>query len=143
MRYEETIFRGEEVRKPVLEDRERVVFTDIDGKKIEADMFWAVYSFRDEAFYIFSDYEDEDGNPIKLFSNEVICKPKRKRTYKKQTDISNMKEIEVAYETNKAYAVCDGSNGCVSRGNYKTFYKYYAKSICVEKDGKVYAPIWA
>ena len=143
MRTEQIVFRGKEVTNRVLEDRDRVIFTDIDGKKIEAGISWAVYSLRDEAFYIFSDYTDEYGEPIKLFSNEVIYKPKRKRTYKKQTDISKMKEIDVEYETEKAYAVCTGSNGCVCPWNSKTFYKFYAKSICVEKDGKVYAPIWA
>lgn len=128
---------------PELESRERVIFTDVDGKKIEADYMWAVWSKRDEAFYIFSDHEDEDGKPIKLLSNEVIEKPKRKRITKKQEDITKMKEINVAYETEKAYAVCTGSNGCVSRGNVKYYYTFYAKSICVEKDGKVYAPLWA
>lgn len=143
MRTEQTIYRGKEVDNKILEDRDRVIFTDVDGKKIEADMLWAQYSLRDGAFYIFSDYTDEDGKPIKLLSNEVISKLKRKRAYKKQTDISKMKEIDVEYETEKAYAVCDGSNGCISKQNNKTFYKFYAKSICVEKDGKIYAPIWA
>lgn len=127
-----------------LEDNDLVVFTDVDGKKIKAGIMWAVWSHRNKAFYIFSDHEDEDGHPIKLWSNEVIQKaPRKKRAYKKQTDITKMKEIDVAYETEKAYAVCTGNNGCISRGNAREFYTFYAKSICVEHEGKVYAPVWA
>lgn len=127
-----------------LNKNQLVVFTDVDGKQFTESYLEARWSFKNNAFYSFTrtDEEDEEtGRPIKLFSNEII--EKKKRNYKKQTDISKMKEIEVAFETDKAYAVYDGTNGKVCACNIKTYYKFYAKSICVEKDGKVYAPIWA
>jgi len=47
------------------------------------------------------------------------------------------------FETEKAFAILTGSNGCITSNNQKDFYTYIAKSICIEKDGKIYAPIWA
>lgn len=105
----------------------------------------AKWSEKYQAFYSIKTVVDEEGytEKVKIFSNTIIDKPARKRAYKKQTDISKMKEIEVAFETEKAYAVFDGTNGAVCKCNMKTFYKFYAKSICVVCDGKVYAPVWA
>lgn len=50
--------------------------------------------------------------------------------------------IEIDHETEKAYAVCTGTNGKITNTHY--FYKFIAKSICyVDEDGNVFAPIWA
>lgn len=127
-----------------LSRNQLVVFTDVDGTQFTEGYLEARWSDKNNAFYSFSQtgaIDEETGKHVKLFSNEII--EKAKRAYKKQTDITKMKEIEVAFETEKAYAVFDGTNGAVCRCNTKVFYKFYAKSICIEKDGKVYAPVWA
>lgn len=50
--------------------------------------------------------------------------------------------IEVDHETEKAYAVCTGTNGKITRTHY--FYEFVAKSICyTDAEGNVYAPEWA
>ena len=105
----------------------------------------AKWSEKYQAFYSIKTVVDEEGytQKVRVFSNTIIEKPVRKHAYKKQTDISKMKEIEVAFETAKAYAVFDATNGAVCKCNMKTFYKFYAKSICVVCDGKVYVPVWA
>lgn len=79
--------------------------------------------------------------PIELFSNEIIEKPRKKSTRKKQTDITKMREIEVDHETEKAYAIYAGDNGSIVHP--RSFYEYVAKSVCIVEDGKVYAPHWA
>mgnify|MGYP001500623950 CR=1 FL=1 len=76
----------------------------------------------------------------KLFSNEIIETETKKRNYKKQTDISKMQQIFPIGETEKAYIIDDGANGKITRGNLKQYYKYIAKSICIEEDGKIFAP---
>lgn len=127
-----------------LNKNQLVVFTDVDGSQFTEGYLEVRWSDKFNSFYSFTrtDAEDErTGKPVKLFSTTII--EKKKRTYKKQEDISKMKEIEVAFETEKAYAVFDGTNGAVCRCNTKVFYKFYAKSICIEKDGKIYAPMWA
>lgn len=87
--------------------------------------------------------DHEDRYERKFFvSTTVLNKPKRKaRPKKKQADTSKMKEIRVEFETEKAYAVYDGHNGKIT--DPKVYYKFYAKSICVKEDGKVFAPVWA
>lgn len=120
-----------------LQKNQYVVFPD-GHKEGWLEVRW---SENDQAFYTF--IETENGENEIVFSNNIITVERKKRQYKKQTDISKMKEIFPCFETEKAYAVCDGTNGCISRHNTKVFYKYYAKSICIEKDGKIYAPIWA
>lgn len=50
--------------------------------------------------------------------------------------------IEVDHETDKAYAVCTGTNGKVTNTHY--YYEFVAKSICYTDDqGRVFAPEWA
>lgn len=123
-----------------LTKNQLVLFTDVDGTEIKADYLWASYSEKLQSFYIFSETRDEDYQPIRLLSNTII--EKKKRNYKKQTDISKMVEIFPEYTTEKAYAIYTGSNGAVCRGNRKDFYKFIAKSICVIEDDKIYAPKW-
>lgn len=95
----------------------------------------ARWSERSQAFYSFS----EDGE--KIFSTDIREKaPRKKRT---ATNNAPMKEIHPCGETEKAYIVCTGTNGYVSRGKVKYYYDYVAKSICKVEDGKVFAPIWA
>lgn len=120
-----------------LQKNQYVVFPD--GHK--EGYLEARWSERNQSFYTFID--TEDGESEKVFSNNIITVERKKRQYKKQTDISKMKEIFPCFETEKAYAVYDGENGYISRGKAKVYYKYYAKSICTEKDGKIYAPVWA
>ena len=116
-----------------------VVFTETDGTERKLGYTEVRYSERSQSFYVFSDIEER----TKLYSNIVIDKPiRKKREYTKQTDTSKMKEIFPCGETEKAYQVFDGSNGHVGK-TCKSYYKYYAKSICVVDNNKIYAPLWA
>lgn len=129
-----TVWINERTQGQELEKNEYVLFSN--GTK--AGYFEARYDTIAKSFYIFAEETGE-----KLYSNDVRIKPTRKkREYKKQTDISKMKEIHPLAETEKAYQVEDGSNGLIGKG-CKVYYKYYAKSICVVDNGKIYAPIWA
>ena len=121
-----------------LEKGEYVIFSD--GRK--EGYTEARWSCQDGAFISFFDINGEEREDP-LLSNEVIKVERKKRNYKKQTDISKMKQIFPFRELEKSYQVEDGSNGCIGRGNVKVYYKYYAKSICVVENGKIYAPIWA
>ncbi|HHX66888.1 MAG TPA: hypothetical protein GX708_02385 [Gallicola sp.] len=117
-----------------------VLFTELDGTIRKVGYLEIRYSNKQNSFYVFSN-QDEN---IKLFSNTIIDKPiRKKREYTKQTDISKMKEIFPIGENEKSYIVYDGANGKITRGNTKQYYKYYAKSICVVDNNRVYAPIWA
>jgi hypothetical protein len=102
-----------------------------------------IYSERRGGFVLWNEYGDhEDRWGRKYFvSTTILNKPQRKAR-PKQTDTSKMKEIEVAFETEKAYAVYDGCNGKITRGNSKEYYRFYPKSLCVEENGKVYAPYY-
>ena len=122
-----------------INSKQLVVFTETDGTIRKIGHLEVRYSNRDNAFYVFSDIEDR----TKLFSNVIIDKPvRKKREYAKQTDISKMKEIFPCGQNEKCYIVPDGSNNKISRGNTKEYYKYYAKSICIVDNNKIYAPIW-
>lgn len=117
-----------------LKSNQYVVFED--GHK--EGYLEARWSERNQAFYSF--IETEDGNK-KIFSTDIREKePRKKRT---TTNNAPMREIHPCGETEKAYVVCTGTNGKVSRGNIKYYYEYVAKSICKVEDGKVFAPIWA
>ncbi len=124
----------------VLKKNQYVIFED--GHK--EGYLEARWSDKNNAFYAFIENEDKNGytERKKIFSTNIITE-EHKRTYKKQTDIFKMKEIFPVFETEKAFAVEDGSNGYISRNKNKIYYKYYAKSICIKKNGKTYAPIWA
>jgi len=115
-----------------------VIFKDIDGTKIKRNYLDINYSQKNNSFYTFSEI---DGS--KLFSNEIIETETKKRNYKKQTDISKMQQIFPIGETEKAYIIDDGANGKITRGNLKQYYKYIAKSICIEEDGKIFAPYFS
>lgn len=128
------VWINENTQGQELEKNEYVLFPN--GTKV--GYLEARYDAITKSFYIF---DDETGE--KLYSNDVHIKPARKkREYKKQTDISKMKEIHPLSETEKAYCVEDGSNGLIGKG-CRVYYKYYAKSICVIDNSKIYAPIWA
>lgn len=98
----------------------------------------ARWSDRHQAFYSFTD----DGE--KIFSTAVIEKPVRKsRKFVPSAKTCTVLIIPCG-ETEKAYCIEDGTNGCITRGNRKVYYKYIAKSICyTAADGKIYAPMWA
>ena len=98
----------------------------------------ARWSERSQAFYSFTD----DGE--KVFSTTIIEKPQRKSRKFTPTAKNCTVQITPCGETEKAYMIEDGSNGCVTRQKMRTYYKYIAKSICyVDSDGNVFAPIWA
>ena len=121
-----------------LEKGEYVIFAD--GAKHGCTE--ARWRYSNQAFVSFYDKDGVDREEP-IYSNEVIKIERKKREYKKQTDISKMKQIFPCGESKKSYQVEDGTNGCITRGNRREYYKYYAKSICVVEDGKVYAPVWA
>lgn len=96
-----------------------------------------------KAWYTF--HMDDNGYYTKerLYSTEVIDKPKRK----KKTFVPSKENCTVRivpnFTTAKAYAIEDGSNGLIGKGS-KVFYHYIAKSVCfVDEDGKIYAPVFA
>ncbi len=98
----------------------------------------ARWSDRYQAFYTFTD----DGE--KIFSTQVIEKPARKSRKFIPTAKNCTVQIVPCGETEKAYCVEDGTNGCITRGNRKTYYKYIAKSICYTNEaGEIFAPVWA
>ena len=96
----------------------------------------ARWSERAKAFYSFN----EDGE--KIYSVDIREKATREKRAG-QTSKSQMVEIYPVCETEKAYGLYDGTNGCITRGNIKVFYKWVAKSLCTVEDGKVLAPYWA
>lgn len=117
-----------------------VIFKELDGKDRKVGWLEIRYSEKEQSFYVFSNIDER----IKLYSNTIIEKPKRKKCeYVKQTDISKMKEIFPCGETEKTYQIEAGTNGCISKGNIKVYYSYIAKSLCVVENNKIYAPIWA
>lgn len=121
-----------------LEKGEYVIFSD-GSKHGHLEARW---NDTHKAFInLFDENGDEREEP--LLSNEVIKIDRKKRTYNKQNDTSKMKEIFPCGETEKAYQLEDGSNGCISRGNMSVYYRYIAKSICIIEGNKIYAPIWS
>lgn len=110
----------------------------------------ARWSDKKQAFYYIPEDEngekmrDDYGKAIKLYSNTIIEKPARKRKKAEPSEKTCTVKIIPCGETEKAYRLYDGSNGKVSRGNRKDYYKYIAKSICyVNENGEIYAPAWA
>lgn len=122
----------EKERTMELKKNEYVVF-NINGKEYKAGWLEAVWNSKYEAFWI----TDDDGN--RIFSNDVRVKAPRKKSSGK----APMVEINPDVSTEKAYGIIEGTNGCITPQNMKVFYKWIAKSICEERDGKIYAPIWA
>lgn len=107
----------------------------------------ARWSERHQAFYTFIESDDEDArNGLKkIFSTVIEEKPVRKSSKKFVPTAKNCPVLlDVCGETEKAYRVCTGTNGCVTRGNLRYYYKFVAKSICyVDENGKVFSPTWA
>lgn len=100
---------------------------------------WTALSIDDNGNY----REDENGMPIKIYSTEVIDKPKRNKKPFVPTLENCTVEIRPEFKTEKAYALFDGTDGHVGR-HVKTYYKYVAKSVCyVDDNGKIFAPVWA
>ena len=98
----------------------------------------ARWSDRNNAFYSFTD----DGK--KIFSTTIIEKASKKKSKFVPSAKSCTVKITPCGETEKSYRLYDGTNGCVSRGNTKIYYKYIAKSICyTDEEGNIYAPAWA
>lgn len=79
------------------------------------------------------------------YSNEIVIKEKKKRAKKFVPSAKTCTvEIHPDYETEKAYAVFAGDNGCVVKSNRKVYYSFVAKSICyVDENGKIFKPVWA
>lgn len=103
----------------------------------------ARWSERAQAFYTIT--EGENGETLRLYSTDIREKlaRKRKAAFVPSATTCTVK-IFPCGETEKAYRIEDGSNGCISRGNMRVYYKYIAKSICwVSPDGSIYAPQWA
>lgn len=121
-----------------LRKNQYVVFQN--GRKEE--YLEARWSERAQAFYTF--VENESGDTVKMFSTDVREKPQRKRKAFVPSAKNCTVKIRPLSETEKAYQVEDGSNGCITRGKMRVYYKYIAKSICwVAPDGSIYAPVWA
>ena len=102
----------------------------------------ARYPLKAQAFYTI--LKDENNEIIRLYSNDVRKKSSKGKEKFQPSQESCKVEIEPAYETEKAYALYDGTNGMISKQNMKVYYKFIAKSICyVDENGKIFAPAWA
>lgn len=130
--------------KPVLGKDEYVLFEN--GKKEGGSE--VRYSFKKQAFYTeLTDangeiVRDEDGHPIRIYSNNRQKKEKAKNGKFTPSAEKCTVQIFPEFETEKAYAIFAGTNGLVK--NVKVYYSYIAKSICWEdENGKVFAPAWA
>lgn len=107
------------------------------------------YSFKKQAFYTELTDEngeivrDENGCPIRIFSNNIQKKGKKAKSGKFTPSAEKCTvQIFPDFETAKSYAVVVGTNGLV--GNVKVYYSYIAKSICwKDENGKIFAPAWA
>ena len=98
----------------------------------------ARWSEKAQAFYTIT--EDRQ----RLYSTNIQTKtPRGKRKFTPSAKACRV-EVFPYRETEKAYVVEDGGNGCVSRSNCRIYDKYIAKSICyVDAEGRIFAPIWA
>ena len=99
----------------------------------------ARWSERHQAFYSF----DEDGQ--KIYSTDVQDLPIRKgiKKFMPSADACTVR-IYPCGETKDAYILEDGSNGKITRGNCRAYYRYVAKSICYQNNsGEIFAPVWA
>lgn len=102
----------------------------------------ARWSERAQAFYTF--VEDEEGSRTKIYSMDIREKaPRAKKAFTPSAAACTVR-INPHAETEKAYVLEDGSNGKITRGNMKVYYKYIAKSVCfVADNGEIFAPSWA
>ncbi len=128
-----------------LEKNQLVVFSD--GRKVSRT--GVAWSEKNQAWWVLAEDKDwnyitdDDGHYIRLFSNEVIEKPARKKRVFTPNRESCTVQIYPCGSTEKAYEIEDGWNGCWGR-NSKTYYKYIAKSVCfVDELGRIFAPVWA
>ena len=129
---------------PTLGKNEYVLFEN--GKKEGSSE--VRYSFKKQAFYTeLTDkngeiIRDEDGHPVRIYSNNVQKKEKAKRGKFTPSAEKCTVQIFPEFETEKAYAIFSGTNGLVK--NVKVYYSYIAKSICwIDENGKIFAPVWA
>ena len=104
----------------------------------------ARWSERDQAFYTFIYDEDAPHGKRRIYSTTIEEKPARKSRKFVPSAATCTVRLNVDGETEKAYKVCVGTNGCVSKANMMVFYEYVAKSICyVDDEGNVFCPVWA
>lgn len=129
---------------PTLGKDEYVLFEN--GKK--EGVAEVRYSFREQAFYTeLTDkngeiIRDEDGHPIRIYSNNIQKKKKAKNGKFTPSAEKCTVQIFPEFETKKSYAIFAGTNGLVK--NVKVYYSYIAKSICwIDEEGKIFAPAWA
>lgn len=118
----------------ILQKNQLVVFPD--GHK--EGYLEARWSTKHQCFYSFN----EDGE--KIYSTVIEEKPVRKNKKFVPGPTTCTKQIFPCGETEKSYRLNDGSNGKITRGNMRVYYKYIAKSICyIDENGNIFAPIWA
>lgn len=98
-----------------------------------------------KAFYTFIDDEDAPRGNRRVYSTTIEEKPVRKSSKKFVPSATACTVLlDVVGETEKAYMVCTGTNGCITRGNLKVFHEFVAKSICyVDENGNIFCPVWA
>ena len=105
----------------------------------------ARWSEKHQAFYTFVEDEDAPSGRRKVFSTTIEEKPVRKSSRKFVPSAENCPVlIKPCGETEKAYIVCTGTNGCIVPANIKYFYGCVAKSVCyVDENNNVFCPVWA
>ena len=98
-----------------------------------------------QAYVTFVDDDNDERGYTELYSTTIEEKPIRKTGKKFVPSAKNCPVlINPCGETEKAYIVCTGTNGCITRSNIRYYYEYVAKSICyVDGSGNVYCPVWA
>lgn len=98
-----------------------------------------------QAYVTFVDDDDDPRGYTELLSTTIEEKPIRKSNRKFVPNAKNCPvQIKPCGETEKAYIVCTGTNGCVTRSNIRYYYEYVAKSVCyLDENGNVYCPVWA
>ncbi len=124
-----------------LERNQVVVFEN--GER--HDYLEARWSEMHQAFYTFVEDEDSPRGKRRIYSTTIEEKPSRKNAKKFSPTAKNCPvQITPCGETEKAYIVCTGTNGCIVPGNIKYFYGYVAKSVCyVDENANVFCPVWA
>jgi hypothetical protein len=91
------------------------------------------------AFGVCTDKVDECGNPVWMYSNEVVTvEPKKSKFVPTKENCTVL--VDVCDVTDKAYAYYTGFVS--TKGKYHK--EWIAKSICyVDENGKVFKPMWA
>jgi len=129
----------EENKEPIQLDKNKLVLFENGYMADRVEVFW---SFKHNAFCLVLGDTDEDGNRIRLYSTTIIDRPQKTKKPFVPTSKNCPIQIFPEFTTEKAYAIPDSTNGKTRHVKY--YYKYIAKSVCyVDKDGKIFAPIWA